>query len=278
MSKHSHLILLAASAVALFNFVSCRNAGKTDSQKPSEQDSTKVELAQEVLSYIDSLAGFYAATAENYEQSAPAFTAGLTDREKMVKPEYLLDPRMANQLITRNQKINALAILITERPIRLAYGLPVDATDEAMAKLAADLHHSVPFDNIRDKSASDCIREHYEDCRSNGDLAYFWKFTFALQCNLIYLISENCDRFFDNVTDEQYDIFFQRWASTLKAAKLIAEYDSEMAGMMDIYDKYSFIHNDEALAGERYGTRSAARENTAKRRDAFEHRRSEMLR
>ena len=48
-------------------------------------------------------------------------------------------------MVTKSQKMNALAILMMERPIRMAYGMPIEEINEVIARFAAEVNYPVSF-------------------------------------------------------------------------------------------------------------------------------------
>jgi len=135
---------LAFVAICSAMMVSCKNT-KQSEPTLEEIQTQKVALADSVLAKIDAFAGKFIDASEgdfrivNFE---------LNEEEKMVKPDYLLDPSFANTLVTKSQKVNALAIFLVELTVREIYDMPLEETQEVMAKLAVEIDHPVDV-NIR---------------------------------------------------------------------------------------------------------------------------------
>jgi len=236
------LSLIAIMAICSAVMVSCKNT-KTAEPTPEEIQAQKVALADSVLADIDAFVDEYINASEN------AFylkRISLTDEEKMVKPDYLLDPSVANTLVTKSQKVNALAIYILELGIRDIYDMPLDDTKETIAKLALELNHPVEIDMYDpDVPRLERIRKEYDKCKENGDLAYFWQFQNAAMNATSYILSQNPELFFSKITEEQWQAFCDRRDSRLKAIEELAQYDEEMAQVWEFRNKYRVTASDE---------------------------------
>ena len=227
MKKYYLFIALAMVAAMT---VSCKNNKKAEEAAEATEEvveAAKTILADDVLATIDELAQTFADEAENINVTE-IISSSLTDEEKLVKPDYLLEADQVNALVTKSQKVAALAILALERHVRLAYEMPTENTDEVLAHLTAELNHPVPADNPNNLTPTEKIRNTYEQCKKDGELSYFWRFALALQVEASYLISKNPDVFFRNLTEEQYHAFAKRFKAVTYAVKTLAEYDPEI--------------------------------------------------
>jgi len=242
--KHIH-ILIALAMLAALTMVSCGNNKKAQNQEPTQEEvqEMKQALADTVLAYIDScVEKLCDATSKSFRIQ----TMELTDEEKMIKPDYLLDPSVSNNLVTKTQKINALAIYLAELGIRKLYDMPQEETKEVIAKLALDVNHPIDDDLLTsDTPTSEKMKKEYEICKERGDVAYFWQFQVAALTEISYLLAQNPELFFSKITDEQW----QSWAvlkQTRRAAlEELAKYDEEMAQVWELRKKNRITASDE---------------------------------
>ncbi|MCQ2066428.1 MAG: hypothetical protein MJY65_02065 [Bacteroidaceae bacterium] len=276
MKKYFFYLALAVCAAMT---VSCKNknAKNVENEKSAKEvvEVTKTILADDVLSAIDGFAQTYIEeTGKNSISSIIA--ANLTDKEKLVKPDYLLDPKEANSMITRSQKINALAILVVENEIRKAYGMPIDESKESIARLIIDLNHSISLENQEKMSISEKIKEDYNNCREQGEIAAFWQFNSAVMREIFYIVSQNPEPFFRNMTDEQCASIGIRFKSCRDAAIALAEYDEEIAAVIDAFSKYrnKGENND---ADTVFSSVSSMKQYFISSKDAFAAYRAELL-
>jgi len=220
------LTILALVALCSAMMVSCKNK-KSNESIPEEIQEQKVALADSVLAKIDAFADEYFVASGNSFRIA---NFELTEEEKMIRPDYLLEPSFANTLVTKSQKVNALAIYVIDYGVRKIYDMPLDETKEVIAKLAAEINH--PFDvsihSDYEMPLSEKIRKEYEACKERGDLVYFWKFQNAILREMDYLLSKNADLFFNKISDAEVAEFDRLWDNLIDAVKVLAEYDDEM--------------------------------------------------
>ena len=237
MKKSFLLISLVLVAALTISCKNTKNAGNNEeSFDAAALEAAKVELADDVLNTLENLAAGYIDAADKMHFDN-LLTDNLTEKEKMVTPDYLLDPSVASNMLTRLQKTNALAILVTEYPVRIAYGMPVDPSKEAIAKLVVDLNHPI---NLEGETSGAPIAERtkqlYESCKERGELNYFWQFAFACQSSLLYLISNNPDKFFNSIDETSYQNFDKHIKTCLEALKIYAQYDAETASILAFWE------------------------------------------
>jgi len=229
------LTRFALVAICSAMMVACKN--KQSDPTPEEIEAQKVALADSVLAYIDDcVEKLCDATSKSFR----IMTMELTDEEKIVKPEYLLDPSVAATLVTKTQKVNALAIYSIELGVRKIYDMPQEETKEAIAKLAIEVNHPIDVDLLTsDTPTSEKIKREYEICKERGDLAYFWQFQVAALTEFSYLLVKNPELFFSKITDEQLIGYGEKSPGIYGALNKLAEYDEEIAELRDFLNKYS---------------------------------------
>ena len=275
--KNSFLIISLVLVAALT--ISCKNTRNSGNDGQSFDEATleaaKVELAEDVLNTLENLATGYIDAADKMHFDN-LLTDNLTEKEKMVTPDYLLDPSVASNMLTRLQKTNALAILVTEYPVRIAYGMPVDQSKEAIAKLVVDLNHPIDLDGETNGAPiAERTRQLYENCKERGELNYFWQFAFACQSSLLYLISNNTDKFLNNIYETSYQNFDKHIKTCLEALKIYAQYDAEMASVLAFWES-----NNANLPDADYQavtTKEGARRVFAERKESLAQLRSSLL-
>jgi len=262
---------LALVAISSAMMVSCKNK----QSEPISEDiqAQKVALADSVLAQIDAL-------YEEYEDaSAKGYLWGdivLTEEEKIVKPDYLLEPLFASTLATKSQKVNALAFYLADLPIRKMYDMQVEEVKEAIVKLAIELNHPIDFkgDTYSKTPVSEIVRKEYEACRERGDLTYFWQFQNAILRETEYLLSKNADLFLNKISDAQVSEFDRRWDNFIDAVKVLAEYDDEMRLVLNtIY----LPSNREEFDNMYYSSKEAAAEMYRSNKFQFIERRNALL-
>jgi len=235
--------------LAALSFVSCKNINKKqneDKALSAEQvEQTKKEIAQSVLDAVDAI-------QQEYQQAAQSsFIINkfvLTEEEKLVKPDYLLDSDSANTLLTRSQKINALGIYFVEYWFRKLYGMPEKEIEQVIVKLATDIDYPLDLEYAgSDASMSEKLAKEYQACKEAGDLAAYWQFRNAVLVETDYLIAQNSRLFFNRITPEQWLSYYMKMTTTVNAIKQLAEYDEEMAAVNQMRIAYRVADSDEEL-------------------------------
>ncbi len=229
-----HSLIAIPTLCLIMAAASCRN-GKPAMRQAKEATQEmigeyKAEIADSVLVMVDSLAQNY---IDNIRNGSLAIETILTERERLIKPRYLLNPADIDGMVTRRQKTAALACLITERPLRIAYGLPVDDADKAMAKLLSDLNYPLDIDGMKERSVSDNIRKVYEMCRERNQVQYFWEVQTDALINTSYLIASNPEIYYSRLTDEQIERHDEVLDNMVEALERIAQVDREMHRVLD---------------------------------------------
>jgi len=244
------LLFPALAIVAVLSMVSCRNRVKHPAliePSPEEIEAEKSALADSVLAKIDACFEVF----KNESDKGIRFNAlDLSEQEKLVKPDYLLEPSFANTLVTRKQKVAAFAIYIVELGVRSAYGMPVKDVKDVIAKLALDVDHPIDFDLLNsDTPPSESLKETYEICKERGDVAYFWLFHNALILEINYLLSCNPELFFSKFTDAEIASTQESIKSVINAFQALSSCDGEMSRIWGIMSQDCQTIGHEVLSG-----------------------------
>ena len=266
--------LFIALAMVAGMAVSCKNNKKAEADA-EVVEAAKTILADDVLATLDEL-------SQTYFDASGKFTikdlisAEMTEEEKLVKPDYLLDPSEVNNLVTRAQKVNALAILVDERAVMEAYDMPLDESNEAIARLMAEVGTQFEVEDKDKMTISERIAAEYENCKENGDLPLFWQFQFSVVNETAYLISQNPELFLRNITEEQFEAFRGRFMSCCSAVKELAKYDTEIAAAVKAFDENRITDNHE-VAMELYSSLASAKQTIIDSKDLIAARRAALL-
>jgi len=257
-------ILIGLAMVAALTMVSCKNNKKAQSQEAATKEiQQKQALSDSLIAVIDQLAESY------WDANGKSFrfqTMELTDAEKKVTPDYLLDASVANTLVSRLKKINALGIYVADIGLCKSYGMPYDDLKEAAIKLAAEL--SVPFDmdcSTGDGAISEKIKATYTACKNSGEISLFWIFENAIITELNYILAHNPELFFSKITEEQWQMFNIFKQVRRDAISELAKYDEEMALLVEARGKTRITTSDKELNDKNQSIESAKQYHIAKK-------------
>jgi len=269
------LILIAVAMVAALTVVSCKNNRKAQSQQPTQEEiqEMKQALADSVLAKIDEYAERLFVASDGTMQF---HKLELTEEEKIVKPDYLLDPSFASTLVTKSQKVNALAIYLTEYEIRRSYDMPLDEIKEVIAKLAVELNFSFDFKSIKkDTPVSELIKEQYNNLKERGDLAYFWQFQFATLTESSYILA-NTDVIFNKMSANEERALDECWQVLHKSIEELAQYDEEMSMVNDCWKK-TVIEQSEEDKAVKFANLESVKQTLTDNKDILIARRNALL-
>lgn len=227
---NKNCVLAAVATAAALLMTSC----KGEEQKVPAQNAAseavqeqKAALADSVVAKLEALAGKYIDAAD----STPLFAfAKLSNEEKMVKPDYLLDPAEASKFITKKQKVNGLAIYSVEYFVRKMFGMPVNEVKEAIAKLSIDVNHPIEVEatiNWDDGLSKEKVKRIYDLCKERGELTYFWQYENAVVREIDFLLAKN-PNFFGKISEKEWQGHLAQWRAVKEALGALAEFDEEM--------------------------------------------------
>lgn len=202
--KKLTVLLLALAVVAL---PACKNQGKKSAKAPEEHVITPEEQLVIDALKVD-LDNFLVSTKQIKNLPFTKSDNGgiqLTEQEKMVKPDYLMDPDFTDGLVTLSQKYRALGVCIVDKKIAELYDMPVDGYENAIAKIVVSINDPA-FNKIAEEKTlpegeefSKLMDDEYNAGRAN----YFWDFATAAIIEQIYICTRDIDRFtamFDDQT------------------------------------------------------------------------------
>lgn len=227
MKKGKFLIALAIVAGMT---VSCKNTTNGDNAEANAEvvEAAKIILADDVMATIDGLSNDFIEACSNSDISA-IFTSNMTKDEKLARPDYFMDPSKASEWLTYNQKIFGLSYLVIDLQFRPVYGLPTEEVEAAIAKLVVDLNFPINTEDMKTKTLSEKVKTVYNCVKEKGEIEVFWKFAVGSMTEFDYILSQNPEPFFRNVTSEQLTNVQHRYSDCVKAVKELANYDEEIA-------------------------------------------------
>ena len=229
--KNFTFLALALCAILA---VSCNNkTTKKDKAEMTKEvvETTKTAITEDVMATIDELAKVFQTSDPDVFKN---LNKNLTEDEKLVKPDFLLNPQETKDLNTKDQKITALAILIIDSQIAKAYNMPTNEYSQAIVRLAAELNHPIT-DEAKSMPMKERILNIYNKCKEVGELPYFWKLMYMSQNEILFIVSQNPDLYLRNMSEEMYLSFFNRWVSCSKAIETLAKYDDELSIILNVH-------------------------------------------
>ncbi len=220
------------SLIAVAMLCSCGNKQKTadaEQEKSFEQEQIEANIKLQV----DSLAAEFAKMGRTpFMQSLLEGKIELTNEEKLVKPEYLIDPASTADLVTLSQKYRAIAMLDADKYIAKAFDMPIDEYESAIKKLVVDIDDSAfklfveEADTIEHATT---IQRFYDAENENGRINFFWDTTTAFLVEELYIISADPNnKFIECFDDESASNITYRIILFQNALERLKEYNPEL--------------------------------------------------
>lgn len=223
-----------AVAFAAIAFAAC--GGNKSAQNVEDADSTKSfeqeQIEASIKMHVDSLASEIGKLKQLPVLSEDG-SIKLTADELKVKPDYLLNPSVADNATTLAEKYRVLAALQVDKATAKLYEMPVEDFDKAITKLAADINDP-SFKTFEDGApVAEATEALYNAMNENGRINYFWQSAAASLVEQLYLINQNADKFLAAFNDETAANSTFRVILILDALNRLAQYDPDIKPVAD---------------------------------------------
>lgn len=249
--KKLTVIVLALAMVIL---PSCKNQGNKAAENGETPDlSTKEaiineEVKAEMNALLESIKQMKGVPFAAKDKNGKII---LTEKEKKVKPDYLLDPAAVNNAVTLQQKYRLGGILAVDLLLSNAYEMPGTELKEALAKLLVDVDDeaftifaSTPwvdengnYDETQ-TALSDLAEAEFEAGRAN----FFWETTAASLVEQVYILTRNIDLFLQMFDDQTAaDVTFNFVCLHEGMTKMI-EFYPEMSSLNEVLEPLYVIN------------------------------------
>ena len=222
---------LLAVAFAAIVFAACGNktAKNTELADSVEKSFEQEQIEASIKMHVDSLASEVGKLKQlPFLQKDNDGTFKLTKEEKQVKPDYLLNPSVAESATTLAEKYRVMAALEVDKNIAKLYEMPIEDYEKAITKLAADIND--PSFKILDQGtdAAESTQALYDAMNENSRINYFWQIAAASLIEQIYVASKNSDKFLAAFDDDAAANTTFRIVLILDALNRLAEYDPDI--------------------------------------------------
>jgi len=225
-----------AAAFAAIVFAAC---GNKTAQNAESADSVVKSFEQEQIEasikmHVDSLASEIGKLKMvPFLQSDGNGGIQLTKEELQVKPDYLLDPAVAENATVLSEKYRLLSALDVDRRAARLYEMPVEDYDKAITKLAADINDPSFKILENEGSVAETTQTLYNEMEKNGRLNFFWQLAASSLVEQLYLANQNSDKYLSTFTDEAAANTTFRVVLILDALNRLSQYDPEIKPVAD---------------------------------------------
>jgi len=201
-------VILLAFAILVLPSCKCtsNNTSKSAEGQNSEINEKERMVTEELKVNLQSL-------VESTKQMKPAIifknvngSLQLSDKEKMVKPDYFVDPASVNALVTLSQKYRAAAMLTVDKAVAKLYDMPVDEIEAAQAKIAVDVNDAALKEFSEDiysgKDHGEVISKFCEAEFDSERSNLCWEAVAAGLVEQIFILTRNMDKFLPMFDDQ----------------------------------------------------------------------------
>ena len=219
-----------AVAIAAMAFTACggnknaQPAQDTESEKSFEQEQVEAKIKLE----LDSLASAVGQLKQLPFVQETEDGLKLTDEEKQVKPDYLLDPATAENAATLSEKYRMISALGVDKRIAQMYEMPTEDYEKAVTKLVADINDPSFKDVENSSSIFETTQKLYDSMNANARINYFWQLAATSLVEELYIMNQNADKFITAFDDESASNVTYRIALLIDAVDRLASYDPEI--------------------------------------------------
>lgn len=218
-----------AIAFVAIAFVAC--GGKKAQTTEVTQDEKSFEQKQieaSIKMHFDSIASEFSKMPQLPFVQDDNGGLTLTTEEKQVKPDYLLNPNVADEAATLAEKYRIISALNVDKKIASLYEMPTEEFDKAVTKLAADINDP-SFKAIDDSNTLfETSSTLYDAMEQNGRLNYFWQIASAALVEELFVINQNTDKFLSIFDDDAAANVTYRIVLILDAVNRLSAYDPDI--------------------------------------------------
>lgn len=228
--------------------------GNTASKKKDAGTKSDVSLQEQYLTHdliikIDSLiAGFQQLGVMPHMKAIDEGTLVLTDREKRVKPTYLMPLARVNELITLNQKCRALAVYAVDREIAQLYEMPLEEYDKVIAQLMVDTDNVSLMEGAEIKvevnalDVNSWIVTMGEEQLGKEQMHLFFETIAAGIMESLYITSLDIPRYITYFNDQTASEVSYRFLLVVEGIKSLMPYHPELESIRGILEPLNVIN------------------------------------
>ncbi|MCQ2177548.1 MAG: hypothetical protein MJY42_01520 [Bacteroidales bacterium] len=204
------LTFITAIALSALMAVSCgqKKTAEAEAEAAVEKSQAEIQAEEVIKVHLDSLASeLNKVNPIGIIGSVKDGSIVLSDKEKQVKPDYLVSATIANDLQTLSQKYRAIAILCVDNEIAKLYDMPTSDYQTALAKLYADVNDPALKAFSEGLELKESINNFYDESKANGRENLFWESVTTALIEQMYIACQNTDKFIVAFDDETTTTF-----------------------------------------------------------------------
>ncbi|MBR1682870.1 MAG: hypothetical protein IJ767_00260 [Bacteroidaceae bacterium] len=232
-----------AVTFAALLFAAC--GGNKSAQPTDEPESDKTfeqeQIEASIKMNVDSLASVIA----QLKQLPIAQKNGmivLTEEERQVKPDYLMEAAVAENTTILSEKYRVLSAMQVDREVADLYGMSTKEYDNEIAKLIADINDP-SFKVLKESDGIyEASQDLYNAMEQNGRINFYWQIVTTALVEQMYVISHNTDKFLAAFDDDAASNLSLRIILIQDALNRLTNYDPELITLAEAFDPLSVIN------------------------------------
>lgn len=241
--KKITFVLIAASLILMG---SCGN--QQNKKKKTETKTTTAEqyLKEDLKIQLDSLvaeltklqSGIITTSIENGKVT-------LSEKEKKVKPNYLLPLEKASEATTLSEKYRAVAIYMSDMAVAKLYDMPTDGYKQTISKLLADINSpalTAAFKEGQSANIDAALRSLYDEALKNNTMNLFWDVVVSSMVEQLYIVTHNIDKFITCFDDQSAADVTYRFVLVHNGIVSLIPYHPEMKNLETILKPLEVIN------------------------------------
>ena len=219
-----------AVAFAAMVFAACggNKSGNTVESSDSIKSFEQEQIEASIKMHVDSLASEIGKMKQLPILQASNGSIKLTKEELQVKPDYLLNPAVAENATTLAEKYRILAALQVDKETAKLFEMPIDEYDKAVGKLAADINDPSFKAVEEDAPVAEATETLYNAMNENGRINYFWQMAATSLVEELYIASQNTEKFLAAFDDESASNITFRIVLVTDAITNLVNYDEDI--------------------------------------------------
>lgn len=157
----------------------------------------------------------------------------LSAEEKMVKPDYLLNPaEVMDKLESLSLKYRAMVVMNIDKTIADLYEMP-DVYAEPVSKLAAEVNDPAVSYFMEAGDAAE-VQKIYDIEVENGRANYFWEAAATGIVEQLYVLIKNEEKFLATFTDKDAEDITYRVSLLVDAYEDLSDYNLELRKLYNV--------------------------------------------
>lgn len=207
----------------------CACSGNKTNNAPLTEAET-VELQETVVSHLDSLANLL---CDSTQLASFCSVLGqnnfvLTDDQKLVKPDYLLENKDFENLVTLSEKYRAQAMAMVDSRVTKLYGLDntsdyVALVERLQAEIADKALNDMAAKGHQDFFEPETYAQLYDEMKNSHRLQYFYEASTAAVVEALYILMKNGDTLVSQLTDEQAQALVRHLSVVTEATDMLSQ-------------------------------------------------------